>query len=328
MPDPLDFDRDIAPERNTFGLSSSEAKFLGEREDARLAPQLDLMMKLNNHLTQQRNSDFAHRAGMFELKQKKKDLRKKRKFDEKAKAATAGLTEIAHDDLTPHERAQELSLWAVDNAKTLDNNPALVGSYNALKDFNSAKLGEKQAKVAKKDKKLAAEQAKDPHGTIANLLNSRTYKPKDQEDVDNLIETMRDDDGELSQKDKPLAAALQQRFDEHETAETEATEAKTAAEKSAISASLDAKNKRANAVLDDLKEIVDEAAKEMAAEEEPEKKLGMLNELNKYKLPDGTALKGTPSQIKKQIYDYRQKLFKDMEEERDAALSAVGGSID
>jgi|TARA_R110002110_G_scaffold373155_2_gene583105 hypothetical protein len=122
--DPLDFDADVAPLRNRFGLTRHEDQRLMDANNERVAPQLDMIMKLQGHLSRERNSKLSFRVNKFEINKKREASKKEAEYLWKTEDATEELNDIVDNpSLNPYQRQRGLSQFALNNPELVRWNP-------------------------------------------------------------------------------------------------------------------------------------------------------------------------------------------------------------
>ena len=109
------FDREFAPLRNTYGLTRSERDYFGSLEDARMAPQLNTLLKLSSHLSQQRNSDLAYQASLFEFEEKKRKAREEIENEDRVAQVTQDLGVIINSDKDVFDKQRDLAAYGMTN---------------------------------------------------------------------------------------------------------------------------------------------------------------------------------------------------------------------
>tara|TARA_R110000824_G_scaffold388995_2_gene584807 strand:- start:629 stop:1489 length:861 start_codon:yes stop_codon:yes gene_type:complete len=95
-----------------------------DANNERVAPQLDTIMKLQGHLSKERNSKLSFRVNKFELNKKREASKKEAEYLLKTEDATADLIEIVDNpDSTPFQKQKELAVYALTNPRLIKNNP-------------------------------------------------------------------------------------------------------------------------------------------------------------------------------------------------------------
>jgi hypothetical protein len=141
--DEFGFDRDLAPLRNRHGLTRTESDYLGSLEDARMAPHLNLMMKMHSQLRQDRNADLAYETTMFELTEKKREAKEEIENADKVAQVTLDLAEIDKSDKDIYEKQQEVAVYGMNNPHILNKSAAAKLVYAAMNDSLKAQAAKK-----------------------------------------------------------------------------------------------------------------------------------------------------------------------------------------
>jgi len=197
MADPLfDFDRDIAPERNSFGLTAPETTFLNAKADQQMMPQLDLMMKLRGSLQRERAADLAYETSVFEFKQRKKTLRDQREGDERADELLQDISETLEDaETNPFEKQEALARMQLQNPRAFANSKVAQQSMLAASNFIGSQLqkrGEDQAKkIRKRTRKDAKERREEALADTTGLDINFIWKFQTEQDVKEFTERLR-----------------------------------------------------------------------------------------------------------------------------------------
>ena len=163
MPDsPLNFDRDIAPERNNFGFNQTESSFANAKADQQIMPQLDLMVKLRGQLQREKAADLAYDTSVFEFKQRKKSLRDERAADQKAEDLLSKIQSTVEDeDLSPFEQREKISLLQLQNSDTFANSRVAQQSLLAANSFLQSQMQQRNEKLSRKIKRKSERRAGD-----------------------------------------------------------------------------------------------------------------------------------------------------------------------
>ena len=242
MAEPFDYNRDIAPEKNTFDflpLSSridgmefteSESTFLNRKADQEMMPQLDLMMKLRGQIQKERAADLAFETGMFEFRQRKKGIRQQKEYDEQAENLLAPLGRVVEDpDLSPTQKIQQIGEIQLKNSRTFANSPIAQASADAALRSLSAQIQEQNKKDAKRARKRAEQKG------IEQAVTGREYNRiqsfKTPEELEAYIEEIGDNPTLMQQENIKLGRQVVKRAEENRKLLEQQEKAKTADEK-------------------------------------------------------------------------------------------------
>lgn len=188
----FNFERDIAPERNTFGFTGTESAFANAKADQQIMPQLDLMIKLRGQLRQERAADLAYETSIFEFKQRKKTLRDEREADQRADDLLGQIQMTVEDDqLNPFERQEQLSLIQLQNADTFANSKVAQQSLLAAGRFIGSQMQQRNEKLSRRLKrKDEQKRSADTTGLDANTI----FRMEAEEQVEDLRQSYLDPD--------------------------------------------------------------------------------------------------------------------------------------
>tara|TARA_R110000851_G_scaffold68214_3_gene153540 strand:- start:15563 stop:16618 length:1056 start_codon:yes stop_codon:yes gene_type:complete len=188
----FNFERDIAPERNTFGFTGTESAFANAKADQQIMPQLDLMIKLRGQLRQERAADLAYETSIFDFKQRKRMLRDEREADQRAEDLLGQIQMTVEDDqLNPFERQEQLSLIQLQNADTFANSKVAQQSLLAAGRFMGSQMQQRNEKLSRKLKrKDERRRAADTTGLDANTI----FRMEADEQVEDLRQSYLDPD--------------------------------------------------------------------------------------------------------------------------------------
>jgi|TARA_R100000482_G_scaffold3151_3_gene1202 hypothetical protein len=227
MADPLlDFNRDIAPVRDNYGLTAPETAFLNAKADQQVLPQLDLMVKLRGQIQKEKAADLAYETSVFEFKQRKKGIREKRDFDERAEELTQNFTDIMNNpDLDPNEKMVQLSQFQLNNSSVIANSDVARSSVSAALQSISAQMQKRNEEKAKKEKKKNLERAKLDSAASRDYNLVREFTTQDQ--INDLREVYRAS-GEgidpVEESNLKAAEIAVKRYDEKQQKEEDAKE--------------------------------------------------------------------------------------------------------
>tara|TARA_R100000664_G_scaffold34244_1_gene55666 strand:- start:2838 stop:4004 length:1167 start_codon:yes stop_codon:yes gene_type:complete len=247
------FDREFAPLRNTYGLTRSERDYFGSLEDARMAPQLNTLLKLSSHLSQQRNSDLAYQASLFEFEEKKRKAREEIENEDRVAQVTQDLGVIINSDKDVFDKQRDLAAYGMTNT-------------GVFKKSDVARMV-----MAAAEKSVQAEKAKISSleankGTLYGIAQLGEVSP---EEFDARIK----EDGVVTQTEKDLSALNKATYARRQkllkTSEAE-SEAKTRSEAIRLRRAQGADRLKA---LDDIEQFIKQVAADtpktkMVAEEE------------------------------------------------------------
>jgi hypothetical protein len=145
--DEFGFDRDFAAiplgMKNKHGLSRTESDYLGSLEDARMAPHLNLMMKMHSQLRQDRNAELAYETTMFELTEKKREAKEEIDNADKVAQVTQDLSEIDRSEKDIYEKQQAVAVYGMNNPHILNKSAAAKLVYAAMNDSLKAQAAKK-----------------------------------------------------------------------------------------------------------------------------------------------------------------------------------------
>ena len=226
MAEPFDYNRDIAPEKNTFQFTESESTFLNRKADQEMMPQLDLMMKLRGQIQKERAADFAFETGMFEFKQRKKGIRQQKEYDEQAENLLAPLGAIVDNpELSPLEKIQEIGAIQLQNSRTFASSPIAQASADAALRTLSAQVQEQNKKDAKKARKRA--EKKGIQQAVTNREYNRIQRFQTQAEVDEYVESLGPNPTLMQQENIKLAKQSVAKAQENVQAKKKLAEAQT-----------------------------------------------------------------------------------------------------
>jgi|14BtaG_2_1085337.scaffolds.fasta_scaffold06935_3 hypothetical protein len=188
----FNFERDIAPERNTFGFTARESAFANAKADQQIMPQLDLMIKLRGQLRQERAADLAYEASIFDFKQRKRMLRDEREADQRAEDLLGQIQMTMEDDqLNPFERQEQLSLIQLQNADTFANSKVAQQSLLAAGSFIGSQMQQRNEKLSRRiRRKDERKRSADTTGLDANTI----FRMEAEEQVEDLRQSYLDPD--------------------------------------------------------------------------------------------------------------------------------------
>tara|TARA_R100001440_G_scaffold24346_6_gene39717 strand:- start:835 stop:1872 length:1038 start_codon:yes stop_codon:yes gene_type:complete len=179
----LNFNRDIASLRNDYGfgeLTSTESNFLRAKSNAALQPALSENLALRASLSKQRQADFAFKEGMFELKRRRRDIKKKEDLNREAKNEIPNisniLTKAELDDEKASTTLATLNKLKLENSELYASNDIYRTSMDAALGFLSVRATEQNKKETekkiKKERKKAKKEAKIKEETdISSMVN-------------------------------------------------------------------------------------------------------------------------------------------------------------
>jgi len=304
----FNFERDIAPERNTFGFTGTESAFANAKADQQIMPQLDLMIKLRGQLRQERAADLAYETSIFEFKQRKRTLRDEREADQRADELLGQIQMTMEDDqLNPFERQEQLSLIQLQNADTFANSKVAQQSLLAAGRFIGSQMQQRNEKLSRRLKRKDEQRrSADTTGLDINSI----YRLESEEQLKELKESYRDPDSaggeKLTAREKAnlrnAGFAITKNIGDRKRLERKEREDKD-------SQIFRNKVTIANLTLEDIEENL----KALALE----KKMDAPNYSGFDGLPlaDGTKLEGTdPAELEKTLRSLRAKTRKDLAE--------------
>lgn len=226
MAEPFDYNRDIAPEKNTFQFTESESTFLNRKADQEMMPQLDLMMKLRGQIQKERAADFAFKTGMFEFRQRKKGIRQQKEYDEQAENLLAPLGAVVDNPtLSPNEKIQQIGAIQLQNSRTFANSPIAQASADAALRTLSAQIQEENKQEAKKARKRA--ERKGLRQAVTGREYNRIQSFKTPEELEAYIEEIGDNPTLMQQENIKLGKQVVKRAEENKDLLEKQREAKT-----------------------------------------------------------------------------------------------------
>lgn len=135
----LDFKRDIAPLAGTYGLNAPQADYSGmtgpqssyvrAKGQQVLAPQLELLGKLNSEFRRNRSADLAYERGQFEFEERKRQVVKDRENEKIAAKLIGPLEQAMVDPSTTLDEKKSIVFAAADQNTRLKD-PTLTASLN------------------------------------------------------------------------------------------------------------------------------------------------------------------------------------------------------
>ena len=135
------FDSEVAPLRNRFGLTRYEDQALMNISRSRMAPHIDMIMKMQSHLSRERNAQLSYEMNSLEFQRRKDAAQKEADFLFKTDEAIEDLSGIIEDtETTPFEKQKLLSLYALDNARLVKNNSMVNDMLKAANASTKADL--------------------------------------------------------------------------------------------------------------------------------------------------------------------------------------------
>jgi len=310
----LNFSTDIAPIRNSFGLTSSEASFTNRVADEAMAPQLDMMLKLRSQLTRERNADLAYETGLFDLQQKKKEEEDKIEFAQKSERLMQPLEEIMNDPFEdPYEQMQELQRLAMENNQILQKSPQAKQLFDSATKSLQAKLNQQNQKYARDSEKRAEQRLIDREQDPTSLLLTEARGIRTAEDLTAFKEKLLD--GGSTDKEEALLGIGAQSVEAKKELRAKETREQNLAQATARQRRADNLLKIDQDYLDDLSAQLKAVASDMADIEgdDPDalsRRQSLLDQFQGYELPDGSTLTGVSNvgDVSRAIAEQRKKL--------------------
>ena len=304
----FNFERDIAPERNTFGFTGTESAFANAKADQQIMPQLDLMIKLRGQLRQERAADLAYETSIFEFKQRKRTLRDEREADQRADELLGQIQMTMEDDqLNPFERQEQLSLIQLQNADTFANSKVAQQSLLAAGRFIGSQMQQRNEKLSRRLKRKDEQRrSADTTGLDINSI----YRLESEEQLKDLKESYLDPDSaggeKLTAREKAnlrnAGFAITKNIGDRKRLERKEREDKD-------SQIFRNKVTIANLTLDDIEENLKALALEKKMDEPN------YSGFDGLPLADGTKLEGTDhAELEKTLRSLRAKTRKDLAE--------------
>tara|TARA_Y100000004_G_C8932108_1_gene420461 strand:- start:881 stop:1756 length:876 start_codon:yes stop_codon:yes gene_type:complete len=106
-----------------------------------MAPHIDMIMKMQSHLSRERNAQLSYEMNSLEFQRRKDAAQKEADFLFKTDEAIEDLSGIIEDtETTPFEKQKLLSLYALDNARLVKNNSMVNDMLKAANASTKADL--------------------------------------------------------------------------------------------------------------------------------------------------------------------------------------------
>ena len=157
------FDSEVAPLRNRFGLTRYEDQALMNISRSRMAPHIDMIMKMQSHLSRERNAQLSYEMNSLEFQRRKDSAQKEADFLFKTDEAIEDLSGIIEDtETTPFEKQKLLSLYAIDNPRLVKNNSMVNDMLKAANLSTKADLQQ----IASLDESTGFELQAAQYGTL------------------------------------------------------------------------------------------------------------------------------------------------------------------
>jgi hypothetical protein len=141
------YNRDIAPLKNTYGLTGEEASFISGMRGREVMPEVENIIKLQGAIQRQKINDLAFERSQFEFKKEKEKAQREAEYIGKADTLFEEFDSIINESQDSFEGLQRMNSWAMRNAKQLNEHDVTKSIYNAA-------LGRLKAKQAEKDYNL------------------------------------------------------------------------------------------------------------------------------------------------------------------------------
>tara|TARA_Y100000361_G_scaffold72282_1_gene64009 strand:+ start:16307 stop:17329 length:1023 start_codon:yes stop_codon:yes gene_type:complete len=141
------YSRDIAPLKNTYGLTGEEASFISGMRGREVMPEVENIIKLQGAIQRQKINDLAFERSQFEFKKEKEKAQREAEYIGKADTLFEEFDSIINESQDSFEGLQKMNSWAMRNAKQLNEHDVTKSIYNAA-------LGRLRAKQAEKDYNL------------------------------------------------------------------------------------------------------------------------------------------------------------------------------
>jgi hypothetical protein len=230
----LDFKRDIAPLAGTYGLNAPQADYSGmtspqssyvrAKGQQVLAPQLELLGKLNSEFRRNRSADLAYERGQFEFEERKRQVVKDREHEKIATELIGPLEQAMVDPTTTLDEKKSIVFAAADQNTRLKD-PTLTASLNnQFKRLSSLDNTRKEKLLLKKQRQSRKDQQRRENDATGYALQVLQMGPS--EEVRGVIEeefTSKDSQGgeELTPKEK-MALSLGKTMSERRATTAEA----------------------------------------------------------------------------------------------------------
>ncbi len=199
----LDFKRDIAPLAGTYGLNAPQADYSGmtgpqssyvrAKGQQVLAPQLELLGKLNSEFRRNRSADLAYERGQFEFEERKRQVIKDREHEEAATKLIGPLEQAMVDPSTTLEEKKSIVFAAADQNTRLKD-PTLTASLNnqfkRLADLDNSR---KEKLLRKKQRQSRKDQLRRENDATGYALNVSQLGPP-KEVLDNMRKAFESED--------------------------------------------------------------------------------------------------------------------------------------
>lgn len=199
----LDFKRDIAPLAGTYGLNAPQADYSGmtgpqssyvrAKGQQVLAPQLELLGKLNSEFRRNRSADLAYERGQFEFDERKRQVVKDREHEKMATKLVGPLEQAMVDPSTTLEEKKSIVFAAADQNTRLKD-PTLTASLNnqfkRLADLDNSR---KEKLLRKKQRQSRKDQLRRENDATGYAFNVAQMGPS-SEGLDNMREIFESED--------------------------------------------------------------------------------------------------------------------------------------
>jgi len=125
------YSKDIAPLKNTYGLTQEESAFIGGMKDREVLPQIDNVLKLQGAIQRQKMNELAYNRSKFEFKKAKEKSQREAEYIGKADNLFQEFDRIIKSSEDSFDGLKKMSDWAMQNAKQLSEHDVTKSVYNA-----------------------------------------------------------------------------------------------------------------------------------------------------------------------------------------------------
>jgi hypothetical protein len=203
------YSRDIAPLKNTYGLTGEEASFISGMRGREVMPEVENIIKLQGAIERQKINELAFEKSKFEFEKEKEKAQREADYIGKADTLFEEFDSIINDSKDSFEGLQRMNSWAMQNAKQLNEHDVTKSIYNAA-------LSRLKTKQAEKDYTLKQQDLLDK--TTGQAFNIAQYG--DTEAVQGIINA----DGEVTPYEQAALAFAMKRQEEKKLSKESATE--------------------------------------------------------------------------------------------------------
>tara|TARA_R100000655_G_scaffold56792_3_gene94940 strand:- start:541 stop:1527 length:987 start_codon:yes stop_codon:yes gene_type:complete len=146
------YNQDIAPLKNTYGLSGEEASYISSMRSADVMPEVGNVIKLQGAIQSQKMNELAFKRSKFEFKKEKEKAQRDAEYIGKADNLFQQFDDIINNSKDSFEGMQQMSNWAMQNAKQLSEHDVTKAIYNAAINRLKSKQAEKDYGLKQQDR--------------------------------------------------------------------------------------------------------------------------------------------------------------------------------